>query len=78
MKITRLLCLAIALSCGSASADEKSVDPAPMKTMKAEYSIYSGEIGDERDQQPLIASCPSRLAVSRQRTFSIRSILTRK
>jgi len=48
MKITHLLCITIALWCGPAGADEKAVDPAPIKPMKAEYSIYSGEIGDER------------------------------
>lgn len=48
MKITHILCLTIALLSGPSSADAKAVDPAPIKPMKAGYSIYSGEIGDER------------------------------
>ncbi|MDQ2823330.1 MAG: hypothetical protein M3Y65_23620 [Pseudomonadota bacterium] len=48
MKITYFLLAAAWCLHGPASAREQAVDPAPTKPMKAEYSIYSGELGDER------------------------------
>jgi hypothetical protein len=48
MKTNILLCLAAVLLCGSACAESETMDPTAMKLMKAHYSIYSGEMGDER------------------------------
>jgi hypothetical protein len=46
MKATYTLLVAASLFCRTASAGEQ--DPAPTKPMKAEFSIYSGDMGDER------------------------------
>jgi hypothetical protein len=48
MKVTYTLLVAASLFCGAASASEQPTDPAPTKPMKAEFSIYSGDMGDER------------------------------
>jgi len=42
-----LIAVAMMLSVGS-RAQEKSVYPAPAKPLKAEYTIYSGGLGDEQ------------------------------
>jgi hypothetical protein len=48
MKATYTLLVAASLFCGTASAGEQATDPAPTKPMEAEFSIYSGDMGDER------------------------------
>jgi hypothetical protein len=48
MKISHLPLVTAWFVCGAAGAQEQTTDAAPTKPMKAEYSIYSGEIGDER------------------------------
>jgi hypothetical protein len=48
MKATYTLLAAASLFCRTASAGEQATDPAPTKPMKAEFSIYSGDMGDER------------------------------
>jgi hypothetical protein len=47
MKQEILLTAAMVLSVGS-QAQEKPVYPAPAKPLKAEYTIYSGGLGDEQ------------------------------
>jgi len=42
-----LIAVAMMLSVGS-DAQEKPVYPAPAKPLKAEYTIYSGGLGDEQ------------------------------
>jgi hypothetical protein len=45
----RILCLAAALVLATnASAQEQAMYPAPAKPLTAEYTIYSGELGDEQ------------------------------
>lgn len=44
MKNISLFYLAVALHCGTA----KSAEPAPAKPMKAEYSLYAGDLGNEQ------------------------------
>lgn len=48
MKTSHLLLAAAGFLFGPAGAQEQAMDSAPTKPMKAEYSIYSGEIGNER------------------------------
>jgi hypothetical protein len=45
---TTLLVLALASGLTIAHAQEKPADPAPTKPLKADYTIYSGELGDEQ------------------------------
>jgi hypothetical protein len=47
MKQEILFTAAVVLSVGS-QAQEKPVYPAPAKPLKAEYTIYSGGLGDEQ------------------------------
>jgi hypothetical protein len=46
----KLLALAstAALLAAVARAEQKTIYPAPAKPLKAEYTIYSGELGDEQ------------------------------
>lgn len=45
MKTSRLLVAVVSLFCGAAGASQQAADPALMKAL---YSIYSGDMGDER------------------------------
>src|SRR5690349_11270606 len=45
----KILLIAVAMVLSAASrAQEKPVYPAPSKPLKAEYTIYSGGLGDEQ------------------------------
>lgn len=48
MKISHLLLTAAWFLSETAGAQEPAVDPAPTKPLNAQYSIYSGDMGDER------------------------------
>lgn len=45
---TTLLLLSLAAALTTVHAQEKPVDPAPAKPLKADYTIYSGELDDEQ------------------------------
>ena len=48
MKTSLALLFTAALLTTTVSAEQKGIYPAPAKPMKAEYTIYSGELGDEQ------------------------------
>jgi hypothetical protein len=48
MKKKTLLIAALSVLSVGAQAQEKPVYPAPAKPLKAEYTIYSGGLGDEQ------------------------------
>jgi len=48
MSIRLLLACASAFAFTTSSAQDKAVYPAPTKPLTAEYTIYSGGIGDEQ------------------------------
>ena len=45
MKTSRQIVAVVSFFCGAAGASQQAADPAPMK---AQYLIYSGDMGDER------------------------------
>lgn len=48
MKNVKVLLPAVVLLAGTSGAAEKPVYPAPAKPLRAEYTIYSGELGNEQ------------------------------
>jgi hypothetical protein len=48
MKTSFLLFSTAALLTTAASAEQKAIYPAPAKPLKAEYTLYSGELGNEQ------------------------------
>ncbi len=48
MSIRLLLACASTVAFATASAQDKAIYPAPAKSLTAEYTIYSGSLGDEQ------------------------------
>ena len=48
MSIRLLLACASTVAFAAASAQDKAIYPAPAKSLTAEYTIYSGSLGDEQ------------------------------
>jgi hypothetical protein len=52
MKTSFLFLSITALLSTAAGAEQKAIYPAPAKPLKAEYTIYSGELGNEQAPTP--------------------------